>query len=111
LAWVKDGKEALDFLHHRGVYASPVTHPRPQVILLDLKLPKVSGLDILHHIRADEELKDIPVIILTASDEEKDIIKSYQEGANSYLTKAVLFLNKGAGPASILETVMTMAGV
>jgi len=109
--WVTDGKEALDFLYHRGVYADAGVYPRPEIILLDLKLPKVSGLEILQNIRGNEELKIVPVVILTASDEGKDIIKSYQEGANSYFTKSVLFLNKGAGPTSILETVMAMAGV
>ena len=111
LFWVKDGKEALDFLYHQGVYADAGTYPRPEVVLLDLKLPKVSGLEILQNIRGDEQLKSVPVVILTASDEDKDIIKSYREGANSYFTKSVLFLNKGAGPTSILETVMAMAGV
>ena len=111
LFWVKDGKEALDFLHHQGAYADAAAHPRPDVILLDLKLPKVSGLEILANIKGDENLKIVPVVILTASDEGKDIIKSYQEGASSYFTKSVLFLNKGAGPTSILETVMAMAGV
>jgi CheY-like chemotaxis protein len=111
LFWVKDGKEALDFLYHQGVYADAGAYPRPEVVLLDLKLPKISGLEILQNIRGDEQLKNVPVVILTASDEDKDIIKSYQEGANSYFTKSVLFLNKGAGPTSILETVMAMAGV
>jgi CheY-like chemotaxis protein len=81
------------------------------VILLDLKLPKVNGLEILEQIKHDEKLRNIPVVILTASDESKDIIKSYQEGADSYFTKSILFLNKGAGPTSILDTVMAMAGV
>ena len=111
LFWVKDGKEALDFLYHRGGYANTGAYPRPQMVLLDLKLPKVSGMEILQNIRGDEQLKGVPVVILTASDEDKDIIKSYREGANSYFTKSVLFLNKGAGPTSILETVMAMAGV
>jgi two-component system response regulator len=111
LYWIKDGKAALDFLYNRGPYADTETCPRPDVILLDLKLPKVSGLEILEQIKRDEKLKNIPVVILTASDEGKDIIKSYQEGANSYFTKSVLFLNKGAGPTSILDTVMAMAGV
>jgi CheY-like chemotaxis protein len=111
LSWVKDGKEALDFLYHQGVYADAGANPRPDIILLDLKLPKVSGLEILQNIKSDEKLKVIPVVILTASDEDKDIIKSYQEGANSYFTKSVLFLNEGAGPTSILEMLMAMAGI
>jgi CheY-like chemotaxis protein len=111
LYWIKDGKAALDFLYHRGAFTDMETSPKPDVILLDLKLPKVSGLEILEQIKRDEKLKNIPVVILTASDESKDIIKSYQEGANSYFTKSILFLNKGAAPTSILDTVMAMAGV
>ena len=111
LFWITDGKAALDFLHNQGVYADGEANPRPDLILLDLKLPKVSGLEVLKHIKGDEKLREIPVVILTASDEGKDIIRSYQEGADSYFTKSVLFLNKGADPAAILDTVIAMAGV
>jgi len=107
----KDGQEALDFLHNRGVYADGEDNPRPDLILLDLKLPKVSGLEVLKHIKGDEKLREIPVVILTASDEGKDIIKSYQGGANSYFTKSVFFLNKGSDQTAILDTVIAMAGV
>jgi len=111
LSWIKDGKAALDFLHNRGAYADRKANPRPDLILLDLKLPKVSGLEILEHLKGDEKLKEIPVVILTVSDEGKDIIRSYQGGADSYFTKSVLFLNKRADPTAILDTVMAMAGV
>ena len=107
----KDGQEALDFLHNQSVYADGEDNPRPNLILLDLKLPKVSGLEVLKHIKGDEKLREIPVVILTASDEAKDIIKSYQGGANSYFTKSVFFLNKGSDPTAILDTVIAMAGV
>ena len=107
----KDGQAALDFLHNRGVYADGEANPRPDLILLDLKLPKVSGLEVLKHIKGDEKLREIPVVILTASDEGKDIIRGYQGGADSYFTKSVLFLNKGADSTAILDTVMAMAGV
>jgi CheY-like chemotaxis protein len=111
LSWITDGKAALDFLHNRGAYADVEANPRPDIILLDLKLPKVSGLEILEHIKGDEKLKDIPVVILTASDNKSDIIRTYQGGAESYFTKSVLFLNKGSDPTAILDTVMAMAGV
>jgi chemotaxis family two-component system response regulator Rcp1 len=105
---VNDGQAALDFLHNQGVYTD---NPRPDFIFLDLKLPKVSGLEVLKHIKSDEKLKEIPVVILTVSDEGKDIIRSYKGGAESYFTKSALFLNKEAGPTAILDTVMAMAGV
>ena len=111
LFWITDGKEALDFLHNLGIYADRQANPAPDLILLDLKLPKVSGLEILEQIKSEEKLREIPVVILTASDEGSDIIKGYQEGADSYFTKSVLFLNKGADPTAILDTVMAMAGV
>ena len=111
LFWVTDGKAALDFLYNRGDYADIEANPKPDLILLDLKLPKVSGLEILEQIKGEERLRDIPVVVLTASDEGKDIIRSYQGGAESYFTKSVLFLNKGADATVILDTVMTMAGV
>ena len=109
--WITDGKAALDFLHNLGIYADREACPKPDIILLDLKLPKVHGLEILEQIKGEERLRDIPVVVLTASDEGKDIIRSYQGGADSYFTKSVLFLNKGADSAAILDTVMAMAGV
>ena len=109
--WITDGKAALDFLHNRGVYSNREAHPRPDLILLDLKLPKVSGLEVLKNLKDDEKLRGIPVVILTASDEGKDIIRSYKLGADSYFTKSVLFLNKGSDPTAILDTVIAMAGV
>ena len=111
LFWITDGMAALEFLYNRGAYSDGEANPRPDLILLDLKLPKVSGLEILEQIKDEERLRDIPVVILTASGEGKDIIRSYQEGADSYFTKSVLFLNKGADPTAILDTVMAMAGV
>ncbi len=109
--WITDGKAALDFLHNLGDYADREANPKPDLILLDLKLPKVHGLEILEQIKSEERLMDIPVVVLTASDEGKDIIRSYQGGAESYFTKSVLFLNKGADATVILDTVMAMAGV
>jgi len=111
LFWITDGKAALDFLHNQGNYTDIEANPKPDIILLDLKLPKVHGLKVLEQIKGEEGLKDIPVVVLTASDEGRDIIRSYQEGAESYFTKSVLFLNKGADPTVILDTLMTIAGV
>jgi CheY-like chemotaxis protein len=111
LYWIQDGQAALDFLHNRGVYADGEANPKPDLILLDLKLPKVSGMEVLEQIKSEEGLRDIPVAVLTASDERKDIIRSYQGGAYSYFTKSVLFFSKMAGPTAILDAVIAMAGV
>lgn len=87
----RDGAEALDYLFGAGAYASRDTSVMPQVILLDLKLPKVDGLEVLRRLRADERTKLLPVVVLTSSDEERDIIDSYGLGANSYVRKPVAF--------------------
>lgn len=85
---VRDGQEALDYLFCEGAFSDrPIGHP--QVILLDLKLPKVNGIDVLQKIRASESTKLIPVVILTSSEHEKDIAITYAGGANSYLVKPV----------------------
>jgi len=87
----RDGAEALDFLFCTGTYADRDPNNKPQVILLDLKLPKVDGLEVLRHIRADERTRLLPVVILTSSKEEQDMIKGYSLGANSYVRKPVDF--------------------
>ena len=91
LVVVRDGAEALDFLYCSGAYADRDPHELPQVILLDLKLPKVDGLEVLAHIRAEQSTRFLPVVVLTSSREEQDLIKSYQLGANSYVRKPVDF--------------------
>ncbi len=91
LFWVKDGEEALDFIFSSGEYTNRRDEKHPNVILLDLKLPKVDGLEVLRRIRADEKAKLIPVVVLTSSKEEQDIIESYKLGVNSYIVKPVGF--------------------
>jgi len=90
---VKDGAEALDFLFATGSYADRDTNHVPKVVLLDLKLPKVSGLEVLKRIKAAESTKTIPVVVLTSSQEERDMIESYRLGVNSYIVKPVDFDN------------------
>ena len=86
----KDGQEALDYLRHQGKYADR-QEGNPAVILLDLKLPKINGIEVLREIRADDKLKLIPVVVLTSSHEEKDRVTSYNLGVNAYVVKPVNF--------------------
>jgi chemotaxis family two-component system response regulator Rcp1 len=86
LHWAKDGVEALEFLHRQGKYTAA---PRPDIILLDLNLPKKDGREVLQEIKKDEKLKRIPVVILTTSKAEEDVLKSYNLHANCYVTKPV----------------------
>lgn len=87
----RDGAEALDYLFGTGDYAGRDTSLTPQVVLLDLKLPKMDGLDVLRRLRADGRTRLLPVVVLTSSDEEQDIVDSYMLGANSYIRKPVDF--------------------
>lgn len=88
---VRDGAEAIDYLFVRGTYASRDASMMPEVVLLDLKLPKIDGIEVLRMLRADERTKLLPVVVLTSSKEEQDILRSYSEGANSYVRKPVDF--------------------
>ena len=87
---VRDGEEALEFIFGVGRYASAV-RPKLKVILLDLKLPKVSGLEVLQKLKSDLQVHDVPVVVLTSSQEERDLAESYRYGANSYIVKPVDF--------------------
>ncbi|MBD2724793.1 response regulator [Nostoc sp. FACHB-892] len=88
---LEDGAEALDFLFCRGNYAHRSMTNQPKVILLDLKLPRISGLEVLRQLKADPRTQRIPVVVLTSSAEDQDIIESYQLGVNSYIVKPVDF--------------------
>jgi two-component system response regulator len=91
LVVVRDGAEALDYLFGTGQYAGRDLSRQPQVVLLDLKLPKIDGLEVLRRLRADERTRMLPVVILTSSNEERDLVKGYSLGANSYVRKPVDF--------------------
>jgi len=86
-----DGQSALDYLFHRGEFADQTDYARPHVILLDLRLPRVDGIDVLRAIKEDNDLKSIPVVVLTTSEAEKDVARAYYNHANSYLVKPVGF--------------------
>ena len=90
LVWVKDGEEALDFIHCKGKYKDRV-NGTPKLILLDLKLPKIDGIEVLRDLKADIKTRTVPVVMLTSSQEERDIVESYQLGVNSYIVKPVDF--------------------
>lgn len=90
IVWVRDGVEALDFLKRRGRYASRVGG-LPKMVLLDLKMPKLDGVDVLKALKAEESTRGLPVVIMTSSHEEADLVKSYKLGVNSYVVKPVDF--------------------
>jgi two-component system, response regulator len=89
--WVRDGKEALDFLFCEGAHAGRTLDSIPHLVLLDLKLPKVDGLQVLQRVKQDARTKAIPIVVLTSSSEERDLVSSYQLGVNSYIQKPVNF--------------------
>jgi len=90
--WVaRDGQEALDFLRHKGKYKDRANSPRPGLIFLDINLPKIDGIEVLKSIKQDPALKKIPVVMLTMSKRDEDILKSYDSGCNSFIQKPVEF--------------------
>ena len=90
IVWVRDGVEALDFVRRRGRYATRVGG-LPRLVLLDLKMPKLDGVDVLKALKAEESTRGVPVVIMTSSHEETDLVKSYKLGVNSYVVKPVDF--------------------
>lgn len=88
--WLKDGEEALEFLFSQGAFEDR-PRPRPRVMLLDIKMPKVDGIEVLKRIKADRRTRAIPVVMLTSSNQESDLVRSYDLGVNSYLVKPVDF--------------------
>lgn len=91
LFFVNDGEELLDYLYHRGRYAAAEQFPLPGLILLDLNMPKKDGREALQEIKADANLRQIPIVVLTTSHEEEDIVRSYSLGVSSFITKPVTF--------------------
>ncbi|HEX4853642.1 response regulator [Arenimonas sp.] len=101
LQFVADGEELMDYLKRRGPYADSVRFPMPGLILLDLNMPRKDGREALREIKADPELREIPVVVLTTSKAEEDVANSYSAGANSFITKPVSF-------AALIEVVQTL---
>jgi CheY-like chemotaxis protein len=91
IVWIKNGASGLDFLFGRGIYADRAESPLPRLVLLDLSLPKVGGLEVLRELRSSPRTRGLPVVILSSSSQDKDILQSYHLGVNSYVSKPVNF--------------------
>ena len=99
---LQDGAEALDFLYHRGTYAHGNAR-RPTVVLLDLKTPRIDGVEVLRQVKGDPDLRTIPVVVLTSSQEERDVLETYSLGANAYVVKPLRF-------RSFVEAIQAVGG-
>ena len=91
LHWVRDGVEALDYIYCRGAYAGRDARRAPRLLLLDLKMPRMDGIEVLRTLKADERMRAIPVVVMTSSNEERDVVESYRLGVNSYIVKPIDF--------------------
>jgi two-component system response regulator len=91
LHWVKDGAEALDYMFCAGSYAQRDPGTTPKLIMLDIKMPKVDGIEVLRRLKADAATRSVPVVVMTSSNEERDVMESYRLGVNSYIVKPVEF--------------------
>ena len=89
--WVKDGEEALEYMFRSGAYASRDPSLMPKLVMLDIKMPKVDGIEVLRRLKASEETRTIPVVVMTSSNEERDVVESYRLVVNSYIVKTVQF--------------------
>lgn len=105
---VRDGAEALDYFYRRGDYEDA---PRPHLVLLDLKMPKVNGLEVLDQLKADPDLRSIPVVVLTSSDRPEDVEETYKRGGNSYITKPVSPSGMREGLREITDYWMQLAAL
>ncbi|MBM3153595.1 MAG: response regulator [Chloroflexi bacterium] len=88
---LSDGQQAVDYLFRNGIFASPESSPRPHIVLLDLRLPKIDGLEVLHRLKDSEDLRKIPVVVLATSEAERDVARAYMNHANSFVVKPVDF--------------------
>lgn len=103
-----DGEAALDFLYNRGDYVDEKKYPKPDIILLDLRLPKLDGIEVLEQIKQEKELKDIPVVVLTSSARDDDIIKTYEEGVKSYILKSAFIVQKSGKMEGLLDAIISL---
>jgi len=106
--WVcGDGEAALDYLYNRGDYASKEKYPKPDIIVLDLRLPKLDGLEVLKRMKSEESLKDIPVVVLTVSDETEDIRSVYNVEGTGYLLKSAFIVEKSKKMEGLLDAILS----
>jgi len=89
--WVKDGEQALEYMFRSGAYAGRDPVLAPKLVMLDIKMPKVDGIEVLRRIKANDETRSVPVVVMTSSNEERDVVESYRLGVNSYIVKPVQF--------------------